>query len=101
MANSGSDNISAYKISASSGGLIQMKGSPFAAAGEPLGVAIDSTGKFAYVTNFGSNNVSAYTINAKSCALAQVKGSPFEAGTWPYGIATCRVKAGKCIPSPL
>ena len=46
-------------------------------------MAVDPTGKFAYVANYGSNNVSAYTIDATSGALKKVKGSPFAAGTGP------------------
>jgi DNA-binding beta-propeller fold protein YncE len=61
-------------------------------------VAVDSTGKLAFVTNYSSNNVSVYTIDANSGALAPVAGSPFGAGTAPFGIATCRVKNGTCKP---
>jgi DNA-binding beta-propeller fold protein YncE len=55
-------------------------------------VAVDPTGKFAYVTNSVSSNVSAYTINATTGALTPVAGSPFAAspfvaGTNPYGVA--------------
>jgi 6-phosphogluconolactonase len=44
-------------------------------------VAIDPTGKFAYVVNDSSNDVSAYTIEASSGALTQVQGSPFATGS--------------------
>ena len=52
----------------------------------PYTVAIDPTGKFAYVPNAGSNNVSAYTIDAASGALTPVKGSPFKAGIAPVSM---------------
>jgi hypothetical protein len=98
---SGGDNVSAYTINAASGALTPVKGSPFSAGGDPFGVTVDPKAKFAYVTNFGSLNVSAYTIKARSGTLAEVKGSPFGASGYPNAIATCRVKAGKCIPPPL
>ncbi len=63
-----------------------MNGSPFRAAHEPLSVAVDPVGKFAYVDNYGSNSVSAYTINATNGALTPVTGSPFAAGIGPYSV---------------
>ena len=45
-------------------------------------MAVDPTGKFAYVANFDSNNVSAYSIGANG-ALTPVPGSPFAAGSDP------------------
>ena len=79
-------NVSAYAISRS-GVLAQVKGSPFKAGTHPFWVAIDPTGKFAYVTNEDSDNVSGYAINASSGVLTQVKGSPFAAGDAPGGVA--------------
>jgi 6-phosphogluconolactonase len=67
-------------------------GSPFAAGYGPFGVAIDPTGKFAYVANNGTasgkpGNVSAFAIDPRSGALTPVSGSPFAAGTNPVGVA--------------
>ena len=67
---------------------------------QPYNGAVDSTSRFAYITNLRSNNVSAYTIAAGG-ALRKVKGSPFKTGTIPIAISVCRVMAGKCIPPPL
>ena len=63
-----------------------------AAAGagfSPNVVAIDPTGKFAYVTDQYDtyDNVHAYTINSKNGALTQVAGSPFSAARNPWGVA--------------
>ena len=77
----------ATAINASSGALTPVAGSPFAAGTTPTYVAVDFTGKFAYVTNSGSNNISAFKINASSGALTSVAGSPFATGNAPYGIA--------------
>jgi 6-phosphogluconolactonase len=49
-------------------------------------VAVDSTGKFAYVANVFDNTVSAYSI-AFNGALTPVPGSPFAAGGEPSSVA--------------
>jgi hypothetical protein len=49
-------------------------------------VAVDPTGKFAYVANEGSNTVSAYSIGAGG-ALTQLSGSPFATGGAPISLA--------------
>jgi DNA-binding beta-propeller fold protein YncE len=94
VANLYSNNVFAYAINASSGALTQVKGSPFAASYGSDSVAVDPTGKFAYVANAGPRsghdpgNVSGYAINARSGALTQVPGSPLVAGVIPSGVAT-------------
>jgi len=57
-----------------------------AAGGNPNSVAVDPSGKFAYVVNSTQatlpvGSVSAYIIDAASGALTPVAGSPFPAGT--------------------
>jgi DNA-binding beta-propeller fold protein YncE len=76
VANSGSNNVSAYSINASSGHLTAVSGSPFTAGMYPSWVVVDPSGRFAYVPNVGSNSVSEYTINSASGALAAISGSP-------------------------
>ncbi len=63
VANSGSSNVSAYTINATTGALTAVPGSPFAAGTTPVSVTVDPSGKFAYVANSGSDTVSAYTID--------------------------------------
>ena len=67
VANHYSDNVSAYAIDASTGALTEVKGSPFGTSYGPYGVAIDPSGKFAYVANNCAagkpGSVSAFTIN--------------------------------------
>jgi DNA-binding beta-propeller fold protein YncE len=50
-------------------------------------VAVDPTGKFAYVTNGNDNTVSGFSIDGKTGALTPVPGSPFAAGTGPVSVA--------------
>ena len=83
VANSGSNNISAYLIDNTSGALTAVAGSPFASGANPSAVTFDPSGQFAYVVNAGSNNVSAYTINTTTGALTAIAGSPFATGTGP------------------
>ena len=53
----------------------------------PSSVAVDPTGRFAYVANEGSgNNVSAYSIGFNG-ALTPIPGSPFVAGIEPFSVA--------------
>jgi hypothetical protein len=82
---SNSGNVSAYRIGAD-GSLTQLSGSPFAAGNFPVSVAVDPTGKFAYVVNRNDSNVSAYRISADG-SLTQLCGSPFATGSLPVTVA--------------
>jgi 6-phosphogluconolactonase len=87
VANASSSNVSAYSIGAN-GALMPVPGSPFAAESEPLSVAVDPTGKFAYVANYGSNNVSAFSIGANGALTPLTSlGSPFAAENAPVSVA--------------
>ena len=80
------DNVSAFSITATSGALTQIPGSPFPSGNTPFNVAVDPSGKFVYVTNHLSGDVTAYTLNAASGALTQITGSPFTSGSQPHGV---------------
>lgn len=86
VTNGTSNSVSAYTICATTGALTPVAGSPFAAGAGPNTVAVDPTGKFAYVSNCCSENISAYKIRS-SGALTPVAGSPFAAGYGPQGVA--------------
>src|SRR5712692_2249230 len=83
----GSGNVSAYTIDSATGALTMVPGSPFAAGSLPFSVAVDPSGKFAYVANAISNNVSAYSIDSTTGVLSPVPGSPFSAGLFPVSVA--------------
>jgi len=83
VVNFGAGNVSAYSLDTTTGALTPVRGSPYAAGGDPNSAAVDPTGKSLYVANLHSNNVSAFTIDTTSGALAQLKNSPFQAGTQP------------------
>ena len=77
------DDVATYTINATTGALTFIG---FAGTGMgPSFVAIDPTGKFAYVTNFLSNDVSVYTINAITGALTSI--GTVGAGASPTSIA--------------
>ena len=54
-------------------------------AAYPNSVAVDPTGKFAYVANSGTNNVSMYTINGTTGALTLI--GRIDAGIGPASVA--------------
>jgi len=55
-----------YAIDSNTGTLTAVTGSPFDAGAAPTGIAIDPSGKFAYVTNSVSTNILAYSINSST-----------------------------------
>jgi 6-phosphogluconolactonase len=79
-------SVSAYTIDPSTGALTAI-GSPVMSGQGPQSVAVDPSGKFAYVTNAVDNTVSAYTIDPSTGVLTQVASSPFTAGQGPNSVA--------------
>ena len=57
VANQASNNVSGYTINNSTGALVPVAGSPFAAGTTPVGIVITPEGMLAYVANQGSNDV--------------------------------------------
>jgi 6-phosphogluconolactonase len=86
VTNSGSNNVSAYTVNATTGTLTPVAGSPFATGSTPYSVAVDPTGKFVYVPS-SSGTVWAYALTAATGALTSVTGSPFATGTAPFSVA--------------
>jgi 6-phosphogluconolactonase len=96
IANSGSNNISAYTVKTD--GTLTAAGSTQAAGMTPLGMAMDSAGHFLFVANQGlqidpnSGTVSVFAVS--NTGLTEVPGSPFvvavpgaPGGTGPSGVA--------------
>ncbi len=69
MTNSNSNDVSMYSINTTTGILTSI--GLIAAGTNPSSVAVDPTGKFAYVTNSASNDVSIYSIDAATGALTR------------------------------
>jgi 6-phosphogluconolactonase len=70
--------VSAYAIDAGSGALTPVPGSPFTARLGANSVAVDPSGKFAYVPE--ASEILAYVIDSTTGALSPVSGSPFAGG---------------------
>jgi YVTN family beta-propeller protein len=78
-----SNSVSMYTLNATTGALTSI--GAIAAGTDPASVAVDPTGKFAYVTNAGSNDVSMYAINATTGALTSI--GTIAGGTGPDSVA--------------
>ena len=76
-------SLSMYAINATTGALAST--GTIVAGTDPVFVAVDPAGKFAYVTNFGSNDVSMYTINGTTGSLTLI--GTIAAGLSPSSIA--------------
>ena len=81
-----SGSVSGYLIDATTGALAPITGSPFAPGRGPESMAVEPSGRFAYVANFLDNTVSGYTVNSTIGALTPVPGSPFPA-SFPVSVA--------------
>jgi 6-phosphogluconolactonase (cycloisomerase 2 family) len=70
----------------SSGRLGPSNTGPFTTPGaDPVEIAVDPSGRFAYATDGRGGTVSAFTIDASSGALAPV-GTPLPVGSFPVGL---------------
>ncbi len=76
-------SFSMYAINATTGALAST--GTIAAGTDPVSVAVDPAGKFAYVTNSGSNDVSMYSIDATTGAVTSI--GTVAAGSTPTSIA--------------
>jgi 6-phosphogluconolactonase (cycloisomerase 2 family) len=99
VANSGSNNISAYAIctqvsatcSAANGTLSEVTNSPFSAGLKPVSIAASPDGAFLYVADESSNQVSQFKVSAGSGALAPLSEAAISTGLNPVSVA---VRAG-------
>jgi 6-phosphogluconolactonase (cycloisomerase 2 family) len=74
-----SSDVAGFSINSTTGALMPITGSPFAAGDFPMQAIVDSSGKFLYVSNHNDSQgtISAYSIEPFSGALTPVPGSPF------------------------
>jgi 6-phosphogluconolactonase (cycloisomerase 2 family) len=81
-------NVLIYTIDSLTGLLAPITpGANVAAGTDSRSVAVDPSGKFAYVANFGSNDVSMYTVDAATGALKPIGSGTVTAGVGPVSIA--------------
>jgi 6-phosphogluconolactonase (cycloisomerase 2 family) len=95
VTNEGDSTVSGYTIDPSTGALTSIAGSPFAADAGPFSgpsaMAVDPSGKFAYVANTHLGTVSGYTIDSSTGALTSIAGSPFAGGIFELGLTSMTV----------
>ncbi len=82
VTNEGSSNVSAFALDTTSGALVEVPGSPFATNPAPLDVAVDPTGRFAYVLceNGGAPAIREYVVDGVG-ALTPIAGPPISANS--------------------
>ena len=84
------DQVHVFSISAS-GGLSEISGSPYT-VGTPggltsaPGMAMDSAGKFLYVTDLSNNDVAGFTVNSSTGALTAMNPATFATSTTPVQV---------------
>ena len=87
----GSGSVSAYEIDAVTGGLTAISGSPFASGGNGSdSIAVDSSGRFVYVTNLLSDSVTAFAIDAVSGGLTRIDADFVTPGTQDLAVTNAR-----------
>jgi probable HAF family extracellular repeat protein len=79
-----SKNVTGFSIDGETGRPTPLPGSPFNGGISPSGIAIDPSGKFAYVSDFGGNTVSAFRIEQHSGRLLPIASYP--TGTFPDAV---------------
>lgn len=87
--------IEVFSFDSGSGALTLAAG-PVEVGTDPAGVALDSSGKYAYVPNTADATISAFALDGSSGALTAVAGAPFASGgngniNGPLGIAASTV----------
>ncbi|MFZ0503106.1 MAG: YncE family protein, partial [Chthoniobacterales bacterium] len=84
--NAGDGTISEFALDQQTGATRALAGSPVPTGLNPLGIAIDSRERFAYVANFNSNEIWGYGIGADG-TLHQLPGPKTLAAPRPKAIA--------------
>jgi 6-phosphogluconolactonase len=69
MADMDADGVRVFPIVADGSLGSEITGSPFASGAGPRGIALDPSGKFAFVPNEGDLNVTAFSVNSTTGAL--------------------------------
>jgi 6-phosphogluconolactonase len=77
VANAGTNNVSAFSITSSTGQLTTITGSPFSAGTEPVFVLAEPAGKYLYIGNQKSTNITGFSYDSTTGKLTAISGSPF------------------------
>jgi probable HAF family extracellular repeat protein len=79
------ENVIGFRIDRPTGRLCPMQGSPFSAGAAASAIAIDPSGRFAYVASYGGNSVSAFKIDQSTGGLLPI--ASYAAGSNPDAVA--------------
>ncbi len=94
VTNSGSDNISAYTVNGTTGGLSAIAGSPVANVSTPSAITVSRNGFFAFATNSQTNKVTSFRIGTDGGLLlasgTATSPNPASVGTAPSALAISR-----------
>jgi 6-phosphogluconolactonase len=77
-------NVIGFRIDRPTGRLTPIPGSPFGAGAVASAIAIDPSGRFAYVSNYGGNSVSAFKIDQSDGRLLPI--ASYAAGSTPGAV---------------
>ena len=77
-------NVIGFRIDRPTGRLTPIPGSPFGAGAVASAIAIDPSGRFAYVSNFQGNTVSAFKIDQSTGGLLPI--ASYAAGSTPDAV---------------
>jgi probable HAF family extracellular repeat protein len=78
------ENVIGFRIDRPTGRLSPIPGSPFGAGAAASAIAIDPSGRFAYVANFQGNNVSAFKMDQSTGGLLPI--ASYAAGSNPDAV---------------
>ena len=85
IGHAGASSVSTFAVDARTGIPSAVPGSSIAAGTGAVPLAIDESGRFAYVGNFGSNDISAYSLERSTGTFTTI--GTFPAGTAPGALA--------------
>ncbi len=88
VANSGSNNVSAFGINKDTGTLSEVEGSPYPVGENPTALRVDANGWYIYTINQGSQDMSVHLIHVKKGQLAEAQGSPVPIKKQPISLET-------------
>jgi len=77
-------NVIGFRIDRPTGRLCPLPGSPFGAGAVASAIAIDPSGRFAYVANYGGSSVSAFKIDQRDGGLLPI--ASYAAGSNPDAV---------------
>lgn len=83
VANSGTSDITGYRIDTAARDLVPIPGLPIGTGITPHSLTVDPTGRFLYTANYAGGDVTGFSINQTTGALTVVPGVSFGAGSNP------------------